>query len=70
MDHYLGKNIEDAKLTSLLLNRAAEVAELVDAQDLKSCVQQWTCGFDPRLRHPDQSRSTLHYPIPGIFTTF
>ncbi len=29
----------------------AEVAELVDAQDLKSCVQQWTCGFDSRLRH-------------------
>lgn len=31
--------------------RIAEVAELVDAQDLKSCVQQWTCGFDSRLRH-------------------
>lgn|GEM_PF-3873495 len=29
----------------------AEVAELVDAQDLKSCVQQWTYGFDSRLRH-------------------
>lgn len=51
MDHYFAKNIEDGKLTSLLANRAAEVAELVDAQDLKSCVQQWTCGFDPRLRH-------------------
>ncbi len=31
--------------------RQAEVAELVDARDLKSRVQQWTCGFDSRLRH-------------------
>lgn len=27
------------------------MAELVDAQDLKSCVQQWTCGFDSRFLH-------------------
>ena len=40
----------------------AEVAELVDAQDLKSCVQQWTCGFDSRLRHymPDKYGVSVH----------
>jgi hypothetical protein len=29
----------------------AGVAELADAQDLKSWVQQWACGFNPRPRH-------------------
>ena len=29
----------------------AGVAELADAQDLKSWVLKWTCGFDPRPRH-------------------
>ena len=29
----------------------ALVAELVDAQDLKSCFQQWKYGFDSRLGH-------------------
>jgi hypothetical protein len=33
------------------------VAELVDARDLKSRVQQWTCGFDSRLRHSILFRS-------------
>jgi hypothetical protein len=35
----------------LKLGEQAEVAELVDARDLKSRVQQWTYGFDSRLRH-------------------
>jgi hypothetical protein len=49
--YFFGKPCEDAKFLDLKGRRNAEVAELVDAQDLKSCVQQWTCGFDSRLRH-------------------
>lgn len=29
----------------------AGVAELADAQDLKSCDPKGSCGFDPRPRH-------------------
>ena len=29
----------------------AEVAKLADAQDLKSCEPQGSCGFDPHPRH-------------------
>jgi hypothetical protein len=31
--------------------RGAGVAELADAQDLKSCDPKGSCGFDPRPRH-------------------
>lgn len=49
----------------------AEVAELVDAQDLKSCVQQWTCGFDPRLRHHHHTIQTASvYGTTLLFSTF
>ena len=27
------------------------MAELADAQDLKSCDQEWSCRFDPDYRH-------------------
>ncbi len=36
----LAKPLADVKFNSYLRRRYAEVAELVDAQDLKSCVQQ------------------------------
>ena len=35
----------------------ALVAELVDAQDLKSCLPKGECGFDSRLGH--ESPSTI-----------
>lgn len=35
----------------LSLQRVARVAEQVDAQDLKSCCQQWQYGFDSRPGH-------------------
>ena len=35
----------------------AGVAELADAQDLKSWVPRGACGFDPRPRHDLRSRS-------------
>ena len=35
----------------LSLRRVARVAEQVDAQDLKSCCQQWQYGFDSRPGH-------------------
>ena len=54
--YFFGKQFEDGKLFVVLkLREQAEVAELVDARDLKSRVQQWTYGFDSRLRHPHLS---------------
>ncbi len=35
----------------IIFNYPAWVAELVDAQDLKSCVLQRACGFESRSRH-------------------
>jgi hypothetical protein len=34
-----------------ILHLNAGVAELADAQDLKSCDPKGSCGFDPRPRH-------------------
>src|SRR4051812_18106966 len=43
----------------VILQRSPEagVAELADAQDLKSWVAQAACGFDSRPRHSPRSRS-------------
>ncbi len=38
-------------LSSLYLTARALVVELVDTQDLKSCLQQCKCGFKSRLGH-------------------
>ena len=38
-----------------LANELALVVKLVDTQDLKSCGQQWSCGFKSRLGHTLQA---------------
>ncbi len=48
----------------LSLRRVARVAEQVDAQDLKSCCQQWQYGFDSRPGHKKYLRKT---PQCGVF---
>src|SRR3569833_3449749 len=40
-----------------LPDKGAPVAELVDAQDLKSCLPKGKYGFDSRLGHSASSRS-------------
>ena len=44
-------NVQMLSLRPCFFEAVAEMAELVDAQDLKSCVQKWTCGFDSRFLH-------------------
>ncbi len=39
------------------------VAELVDAQDLKSCGEQSPCGFKSRPRHVAGSEPKAHAPL-------
>jgi hypothetical protein len=63
--YFFGKPCEDSKLPDLSgtwVPQLAEVAELVDARDLKSRVQQWTCGFDSRLRHHITHSILLAFP--------
>jgi hypothetical protein len=44
-----GGDIKSLQSHNILLD--AGVAELADAQDLKSCFAKAECGFDPRPRH-------------------
>jgi hypothetical protein len=39
------------------------VVELVDTQDLKSCGQQWPCGFNSRLGHGFQPINQIGFFI-------
>ena len=39
--------------------RQAQVAELADAQDLKSCGKRFPCRFDPGLRHHHGAKLSL-----------
>ena len=51
---FLSKNSLTLNLQSTFFNSKillAGMAELVDAQDLKSCVLQRACGFESRSRH-------------------
>ncbi|MBF8296520.1 MAG: hypothetical protein HW389_3065 [Bacteroidetes bacterium] len=51
LDTYKRRAIPNLQFT--IRNFLAGVAELVDAQDLKSCVLQRACGFESRPRHID-----------------
>ncbi len=42
------------------------MAELVDARDLKSRVQQWTYGFDSRLRYLRFSLFSFPFDVAAI----
>jgi hypothetical protein len=45
------------------LNNHAGVAELADAQDLKSWVPQGACGFDARPRHTKESMTIAQFEL-------
>ena len=44
-------NLEHYNFATTTFNDHAPVVELVDTQDLKSCDQQWSCGFKSRPGH-------------------
>jgi hypothetical protein len=68
------KNITFAAVKTKSFTGIAQVVELVDTQDLKSCGQKWLYGFDSRPEHeaerPAKFLAGLFLPCRGKFIAF
>ena len=53
---------------AIFLDRCAGVAELADAQDLKSCDPYRSYRFDPGFRHHKDLANVRSFFIPCYFT--